>query len=226
MYKIMEGSKRILWIDYSKAICIVLMVIGHAGISSVNADFRTFFYYFHIPCLYVVSGYLDKKKNIANLLMSLGIPLVIFSLANYPWYVYNLYHHGDVFDCQSLLIKPLLGLWLHDFNLGHPLCGPFWFVIALMIDKIVIDHLIPDKKPIIEFCVAFVCTLVLLSDVSFLDSKWMFMIKKAMISMPFFVFGRFLNRYSFFTEYMNAQENFKTVSIISVGGGYFAVVVI
>lgn len=217
----METKRRILWVDYSKTICILLMVIGHAGLSSVDANFRGFIYYFHIPCLFVISGYLDKKKDLGSLLFSLGIPLIAFNVLNYPWYVYNLLHHGIPFSFQSMVLAPIAGLWLHDFDLGHPLCGPFWFVVALMIEKLVVHYLLPVKRTGYEVLVAILCVCMVAWNVGILDSKWLFMVKKAIISMPFFIFGRMLKSSKWFDLLLNVKTPNRRYwyAVTGIGGG-------
>lgn len=221
----METKRRILWVDYSKTICIILMVIGHAGLSSVDANFRGFIYYFHIPCLFVISGYLDKKKDLGSLLFSLGVPIIAFNVLNYPWYMYNLQHQGIPFTFQSMVLAPIAGLWLHDFDLGHPLCGPFWFVIALMIDKLVVHYLLPVKRTGYEVLAAIFCVCLIASNVEILDSKWLFMVKKAIISMPFFVFGRILKSSRSFDLLMNIKTPDRRYwyTVVGTGGGIIVV---
>lgn len=220
MYSINDkNSQRILWVDYAKVICIFLMVVGHSGLDAINLTFRGFFYYFHIPCFFILSGYLNNPKKLSVLLHSLLIPVFVFNLLNYPWYVYNLWHHHAVFDIHTLLLQPLLGLWLHDMNIGIPLCGPFWFVIVLLLDKLVVDCLGLYKKSYILTIFSILCILVVYVFPNLFETKWLFLINKGIISFPFFALGVIIKEMNLEQKFKNAIE-INTLRII-IGGGIF-----
>lgn len=48
-------------ISVAKALCIILMVVGHSGCPEFM---RVFIYQFHMPCFFFVSGFLLKQKYI------------------------------------------------------------------------------------------------------------------------------------------------------------------
>ena len=58
------GQKRDLTLDLAKAICIILMVIGHSGCPDY---LHRFIYMFHMPCFFFISGYLLNDKYLTNL---------------------------------------------------------------------------------------------------------------------------------------------------------------
>lgn len=49
------SKRRIEWIDIVKGIGILLMVIGHAGVSS---QIKVWIYGFHMPLFFILAGYL------------------------------------------------------------------------------------------------------------------------------------------------------------------------
>lgn len=51
-------------LDIAKAICIILMVVGHSGCPTFLHDFV---YMFHMPCFFFVSGWLLNDKYITDL---------------------------------------------------------------------------------------------------------------------------------------------------------------
>lgn len=51
-------------LDIAKAICIILMVVGHSGCPTYLNDFV---YMFHMPCFFFVSGWLLNDKYITDL---------------------------------------------------------------------------------------------------------------------------------------------------------------
>ncbi len=53
----MEQKKRILWIDFTKAVVMLLVIVGH---SSIPAIFRGAIFSFHMPLFFLLSGYTTK----------------------------------------------------------------------------------------------------------------------------------------------------------------------
>lgn len=72
------------WIDITKGIAIILMVVGH---SSIPASFSRYIWSFHMPLFFVISGFLydaDKYKRLESLIkrriQTLIVPYVFFSI--------------------------------------------------------------------------------------------------------------------------------------------------
>lgn len=53
------NSKREIWLDYVKAIGIILVVAGHCNLPE---SIRNYIYLFHMPLFFFVSGYLFPKS--------------------------------------------------------------------------------------------------------------------------------------------------------------------
>lgn len=77
------GKKRIVWLDISKGIAILLMVFGH---SSIPDMMTRFIWSFHMPLFFISSGWLTnyEKKSIAGFVVqknkSLLLPFFIYSI--------------------------------------------------------------------------------------------------------------------------------------------------
>lgn len=225
--KMKETAKRILWVDYAKVICIFLMVVGHSGLDSVNPIFRGVFYYFHIPCFFVISGLLNNvKASKRKIFLSLAIPLFVFNILNYPWYVYELINHGEQLNINALLVQPLLGLWIHDFETGRPLCGPFWFVTVLLLDKLMLKVLLfrTEKNCMVLLSLLLGSIIVTWSSPVVLTNKWLFMVNKAIVSLPFFVLGMLLRKYM--PCVCDYRLNGKRALSKAVSGGVIIVIII
>ena len=54
------SKKRIEWVDISKGIAIILMIIGHSGIPHF---LNNWIYSFHMPFFFFISGVLSKQVN-------------------------------------------------------------------------------------------------------------------------------------------------------------------
>ena len=127
--------QRINWIDWAKALGILLVVMGHSNYA--QDDINPMIFMIHMPLFFVVSGYLFKtdkglkaitQSNIRTLL----VPYILF---NAIWMVYIL---------VTALIKLLLGIdpeWtsfmdtLYQTVAGIPgnlFCGTSWFLLALI----------------------------------------------------------------------------------------------
>lgn len=107
-----EVSKinREAWIDWSKAILIWLMVLGHAGLSGVPRDFV---YAFHMPAFFIISGFLYKPHSWWKTLKSFGIPILFFSAINLAFVVLKMELKGEPVAVGDLMVKitpPLLAM--------------------------------------------------------------------------------------------------------------------
>ncbi len=58
-----HGAERIGWVDVSKGIAIILVVIGHTG--NPFSLLTTAIYSFHMPFFFIVSGFLARKTGMA-----------------------------------------------------------------------------------------------------------------------------------------------------------------
>lgn len=104
--------KRENWIDWSKAILIWLMVLGHAGLSGMP---REFVYAFHMPAFFIISGYLYKPHSCLRTLKSFGIPILFFSVINLSFVLLKMSMKGESIVLVDLLGKippPLLQMQL------------------------------------------------------------------------------------------------------------------
>ena len=71
--------QRIGFIDIAKTFCIFLMIVGHW---TENEMLWRYIYSFHMPALFVISGYLYKPRVWWKTALSLGLPVLFYSLLN------------------------------------------------------------------------------------------------------------------------------------------------
>lgn len=139
-------NKRDTWVDVTKWVACILVVLGHLWQSLVKAqilsdsdEYRWFIqtiYYFHVPLFFICSGYLYQKyskvytlvswrKNVIRKGVALGIPYFLFSTIT--WGLKFLFsgevneNVGEYFE--TIFCKPL---------------SPYWFLYALLLLFIVI----------------------------------------------------------------------------------------
>ena len=126
--------------DIAKAICIILMVIGHSGCPSYLHDF---IYMFHMPCFFFISGYLlndkyltDVKRGFVQKARGSYYPFVkwtlIFILFHNLFaflYIYDSYYSLPIFAERIIRAFTLTG--------SEQLLGGFWFLISLFWSSII-----------------------------------------------------------------------------------------
>ena len=118
-------SKRIAYIDTAKTICIFLMVVGHWTSNDVLIKY---IYSFHMPALFIISGYLYKPRPWHKTFLSFGVPVAFYSLLNLCFLVAT--HEISV---NSLLSKEVFFRFFHyRYGLGEGLYSGDWFLWALL----------------------------------------------------------------------------------------------
>ena len=178
----MEG--RINWIDWAKAICIALVVMGHFNFNQSSFTYHSFIYAFHMPIFFLLSGYLHKttpsffdslKKNIVSLI----IPYIFFNILTFL-----------IFTLPLLLLGKITTLGLEtsfqQFLIGgsFTFAGPTWFLICLFNIKL-ISCFILKLKIYLQIIISTVFPILALV----IEADLYFGLKPAFISIPFFVIG-------------------------------------
>ena len=137
-------SNRLNWIDWAKAIAITFVVFGHIP-EERGSFFLNYIVTFHMPLFFFISGYLTKKElfnksTIKKYTHTLIIPYFIYNIVSYPFWAfrYTIEHPNE-----GLLeyIKPVLGtIFIQQDSLySRPLNGVTWFLIALLMMKIILS---------------------------------------------------------------------------------------
>ena len=136
-----ERERRNSGIDLAKGICILLMVVGHSGAPRLLNDA---IYMFHMPCFFIISGWLFKEKYLDNIMSF--IKRKVFTL----WKPYVTW--GLIFLCLTnafielnILNPPYLSKndYIHEgvniltMQRVSNLLGGFWFITSLFIASIV-----------------------------------------------------------------------------------------
>lgn len=149
-YSNLRNNNRIGFVDWSKALCIFLMVVGHW---KDNHLLQTYIYSFHMPALFVISGYLYKPHSCMKTIAGFSVPVVFFSLT-------------------TIVVMILLGEWSIDgirfasyyrFGAGHCPFDGIWFLWAYLVLRCLcgdirrIDYLKKYYIPIAIVCVMYMC---------------------------------------------------------------------
>jgi fucose 4-O-acetylase-like acetyltransferase len=111
-------------IDIAKGIGIILVVWGHTA-----CPIRPYFYIFHIPLFFILSGYFFKKEDFKTFtkkkVKSLIIPFIGFVFIQRIGLILTRIINGS-FEMDHLL------LWKPIYSPGTAI-GPLWFFIALFL---------------------------------------------------------------------------------------------
>lgn len=138
-------DNRINWIDWGKAIAVVIVVFCHLPQS------QELFYYRYlqactITIFFFISGYLKKdrssnKENWQKYWSSLILPYLLYNAIVYPYWLVKFYlQNGCVPDFVQAM-KPIIGTLLleHESSFAEPLDGPMWYLPAILIMHLIID---------------------------------------------------------------------------------------
>lgn len=121
-------------LDITKAICIILMVIGHSGCPDY---LHRFIYMFHMPCFFFISGYLLNDKYLTDLKTGLWKKIKGSYYPFVKWSVlflllHNAFAYLHVYDAsyssKEIAIKLVRILTMTG---SEQLLGGFWFLISL-----------------------------------------------------------------------------------------------
>lgn len=179
-------QKRLNYIDIAKGIGIICVVLGHV---THDPLLRQYFYNFHMPLFFFISGVLlntklDITAHLKRRLKSIVVPYVIFFLVTYLYWVFveSRFRGSDLDPVSQFLSLP--------FGCGMEFNGPLWFLPCLF----VVDFLsfvfvkrTNRKIYIISFILlAFFMGLVLQECVVY-DLPWG--LKSAMFGIVFYCLG-------------------------------------
>ena len=158
--ELMKANTRENWLDYTKLLACILVVLGHFYQSMVKANivennmlylwFCRTIYYFHVPLFFICSGYLYQrytkvdsglawKRNINKKLVTLGIPYVLCSMCTWMLkLVFSRNVNTTVDDnlMYILLLKPI---------------SPYWYLYALIIMMMAIPTMNSKKGTLTIF---------------------------------------------------------------------------
>ena len=184
--KPLVAQVRYAWVDYSKAILIFLMVLGH---SSMPETIKTYFYAFHMPAFFVISGFLYKPKPFWYTTLSFFVPVVIFSFFIYLIYILN----GDF---ESTREKYVIMLF-----------PGFWFIETLYIIRLFAGDFfnrLKFRKNSIFYIMSLII-IIFLSLTSALEEVNS-TICRILACFPFWTFGYYLKKSN--VKFLNKQYSY------------------
>lgn len=128
-------KERKIWIDWAKAIGIVIVVFCH--IPQDASFFRTFCCFLQMPLFFFISGYLHKnqaglKTTFLKYLYAIIIPYFILQALNYPYWLFKyINENGEFTSVVDCVVSPFV-----DCFIGNPIAGPTWYVCSILLLKL------------------------------------------------------------------------------------------
>lgn len=186
-------SSRESWVDWSKALLIFLMVLGHNDLPEWG---RLWIYGFHMPAFFIISGYLFKARDWKKTLRGFAVPVLLFSLIRFLFYVLNQYRVGAmVWDC-SLWERCLLPFFKTNVENEVTLFSGVWFIICLFFCRLLCGDLWKTASSRSLYgmgglCFVFMCLEPLFMVPEYIKDCFLY---RAIACLPFFVMGIYWKR--------------------------------
>jgi fucose 4-O-acetylase-like acetyltransferase len=136
-------------IGIGKALCIILMVIGHSGCPLL---FRNWLYTFHMPFFFFVSGYLFNTKALDSFFPFVKKKMKGLLLPFVKWNIIFILLHNFFYECHFLqeeyslneIIKRIIfSFCMKDYEY---MLNPFWFLQQLIRVNIIVWLLLKTIK--------------------------------------------------------------------------------
>jgi len=151
------NTKRILWIDYAKAIAIFLVVLGHSftPTGGGNLEVKNFIYSFHMPVFFFLSGYLWRMKDdsfkdyLLKSLKSLLIPYFLLNVLAAVVMIPILLASHNYDEIFNRAIDTVIGA-------AHCYAGPAWFLACLFWIRILIFFTEKIQQPVLMLALSVV----------------------------------------------------------------------
>lgn len=194
-------NSRIDFVDLTKGICIILVVMAHVGGAFNKFDNDSMIASFRMPLYFFISGIFFKSYEgflgfFLRKVNKLLIPFTFFYVGAFllkyiVWKIAPSVFHMPVYWSELLLV-----FQGHDLIKFNP---PIWFLIALFNCNIMfyIVHFLREKRLKWMFLVT-----LLIGVIGFylgkLHLELPFYVDVAMTALPFYVAGFWIRRYNFF----------------------------
>ncbi len=166
-------NNRIEWIDICKGLGMILVVLGHTGLSNISQVAYDWIYSFHMPLFYLLSGlcFNNNKYKKFNLyikrrLKTLVFPFFILNTIIFIWGYYtpipNLsINKTDLLTGVSALyfVRILFISELWNFILRKLIPDKLLFFLTVIAISIIGHNLIQDNEHMIKFLLPDIATI-------------------------------------------------------------------
>lgn len=179
------NSQRIIWIDWGKAICMFLVILGHCHLR--DEEITKYIYSFHMPFFFFVSGILCKnsisKETIIKDIKLLIIPYLTYGIITIIFH--SALNKEQTFEDTLITFQHLLfGNYYED--------GPIWFLLALFFCKQLFHIFQITKNFSSIYYTLIISSFFYIQVISIGAIKLPYHIDSALSGFPFFILGNLL----------------------------------
>jgi polysaccharide biosynthesis protein PslL len=190
--------KRKAFIDIAKCLLIILVVLGHSGFWGSK-----YFYWFHMPAFFMISGYLMKPaKNKNDYSIWARYTFKRFTIPYLMFYLFNivllyLLNRSNVLTLAKNIILGLYG--------GRSISGVFWFITCLLLSEVALKYFVLklNKRTVIILILFFyiighIESVLLLStgdETPLIHLGFPWNIDVCFISIPYLAIGYYMKDY-------------------------------
>lgn len=190
-------NNRLGWIDYSKSICIFLIVVGH--VPNTPPFLCSFLWTFHVPIFFFISGYLYKenvapKVFIIKKVKRILLPYIYLYLLSVVFLVITKadYNFSNIY---KMSIGFLWGTNVYPYYANVPL----WFLISLFSVELIFNFIV------VRYPLLFVFFLI--TSVEFYSKgliNLFFSFDLTLIGLNYFIIGFLLRKYNLLSKIKNS----------------------
>lgn len=124
-------TKRKIWIDYSKGIGILAIILGHTTFKDAN-----FLFWFHVPIFFIISGFLfNEERSIFKFFerkfISLLVPYFVIGILSTILYLILTFHIE-----LTYIFRNLYSLLYGGTKLSAVL-GAYWYLPVLFLSELI-----------------------------------------------------------------------------------------
>ena len=162
-------QERIRWLDASRGLAIILVVLGH---NLIPKAVWNYIYSFHVPVFFVIAGYLfgmSKTQGFAQHLKkkarTLLVPYAVFYVVLYIYFVAIGSRYGETKSAD--LVTPIIGFFYSSSDYLVDIFRPMWFLTTLFVVEMLFFGIAR------YFRRAFFIVLILCSVLGYLGSLYL-----------------------------------------------------
>ena len=216
---------RLNWVDISKGLGIVFVVIGHT-----EFFYKNFIYVFHMPLFFIISGFLfncdkfriDYKAFILSRFKRLMIPYFISCIIFYMFWMFIGRHMGENVGKEVSIFKPLLGIiYANGINDWLIFNTPLWFLPCLFVAEIIFGGILYIFNNSQRYLISGILIATLLG---YLVSRVIFLpwgIDIALVSQIFMLTGYVMQKTELIKKFNNNSIRLTIVFFIIIMIAYF-----
>ena len=175
-------EKRIVWLDWAKAIGIWLVVLGHLPFQGHSVLF-----YFHMPFFFILSGFLYKPIPLKDEIRKSAKRLLL------PYCVYNAILLSLLLLTGDRSYWNAINMLLGNQNQLPINCCAMWFLVALFVIRCLYSLVrYVNSWVIILGCVVLFCLSLYLNPAPVANDY--LQLQTSLLCAPFFEFGYLANK--------------------------------